>query len=130
MTPRSGRPPVRAPLAAALALVVVLGACKSGDGTPAADRGVGPVTAGSTAQFASCGDWRRGTPAQRYATIRDIRGHLTPQTSTSETSDLSDDAAYAVFENSCSTAGTEQLRLYKLYARAQAFAPYRDDAKD
>jgi hypothetical protein len=121
---------MRAPLLAALALVLVLGACRSGDGTPAAEQGVGRVAAGSTAQFASCSDWRRGTPAQRYATIRDIRGHLTPQTSTSEDSDLSDDAAYAVFENSCSTAGTEQLRLYKLYARAQAFAPYRGKAGD
>jgi hypothetical protein len=120
---------------ALLAIVpaVALGACKSGDGTPTgpgASRGVGELRGGSTAQLANCTDWRGGTPAQRYATIRDIRGQLTAQTSRSQDSGLSDDAAYAVFENSCSTEGTGKLRLYKLYARAQAFAPYRDDAKD
>src|SRR5687767_14309112 len=127
MTPRRLRPRSLALLA--ILPAVALGACESGDGTPrpSSSGGVGEVRAGSTAQFANCGDWRRGTPAQRYATIRDIRGQLTPQTSRTENSGLSDDAAYGVFENSCSTAGTEKLRLYKLYARAQAFARFREE---
>jgi hypothetical protein len=122
---------LRAPaLAVAAALTAAaLGACQSGDGTPAA-HGVGQIRADSTAQFANCSDWRHGTPAERYATIRDIRGQLTPQTARNEDSELSDAAAYAVFENSCGTPGAAKLRLYKLYARAQAFARFRPDAGD
>jgi len=83
---------------------------------------VGLVRNNSTAQFANCGDWRRGTPEQRYKTIEDIRGQLTPQRSETAASDLSDDAAYAVFQHACKADFTDKLRLYKLYARAQAFA--------
>jgi hypothetical protein len=120
-----------APLLAATAavLTVALAACQGGNGAPAS-HGIGQLRADSTAQFANCTDWRHGTPAERYATIRDIRGQLTPQTSPNENSDLSDDQAYAVFENSCGTPGASKLRLYKLYARAQAFAHYRPDSND
>ena len=76
----------------------------------------------STAQFANCRDWRRGTPEQRYKTIKDIRGQLTPQRSKTAASDLTDDAAYAVFQHACKADFSAQLRLYKLYAHAQAFA--------
>ena len=114
---------------AAAVLARALGACQSGNGAPAA-HGVGQIRANSTAQFANCSDWRHGSPAERYATIRDIRGQLTPQTAHTENSDLSDAAAYAVFENSCGTPGAGHLRLYKLYARAQAFAQFRPDAGD
>jgi hypothetical protein len=118
-----------APAAAALVLALALGACQSGNGA-SSSHGVGQIRANSTAQFANCSDWRHGTPAERYATIRDIRGQLTPQTARNENSDLSDEAAYGVFENSCSTPGAGHLRLYKLYARAQAFAQFRPDAND
>lgn len=122
------------PLLALLAAVLVLGGCGNDDqagGEPAgaaAAKGVGLVRAGSTAQFANCLDWRRGTAAQRYATIEDIRGQLTPQSSKTEESDLSDESAYRIFQRSCATDGTEQLRLYKVYARAQAFAAFSRDA--
>jgi hypothetical protein len=112
---------------------LVLGACGADDragGDRAPAEGVGLVSAGSTAQFANCEDWRRGTVAQRYATIADIRGQLTPQTLDSEVSDLSDQAAYRIFQSSCATDGADQLRLYKIYARAQAFAPLRRGAGD
>ena len=89
--------------------------------------GVGPVRANSTAQFASCADWRRGSEEERYATIADIRGQLTVQTDPDATSDLPDDAAYAMFEKVCALSYSDSLRLYKLYARAQAFAPLRTD---
>ena len=83
----------------------------------------GVVSANATqAQFANCRDWRGGTREQRYATIEVIRGQLTPQSSSTAESDLSDDAAYAVFQHACKADFTDKLRLYKLYAHAQAFA--------
>lgn len=92
-----------------------------GDGAAEVD-GVGIVRAGSTAQFADCRDWVRGSDADRYATIEDIRGQLTPQSSQTAASDLSDEAAYDLFEHSCANSWAASMRLYKLYARAQAFA--------
>jgi hypothetical protein len=68
-------------------------------------------------------DWRLGSVEQRYATIRDIRGQLTPQRSRSAASDLSDEAAYRVFQHACAADFSDKLRLYKLYAQAQGFAP-------
>ena len=91
-------------------------------------RGVGLVRGNSTAQFANCHDWRGGSVKRRYATIEDIRGQLTPQSSGSAASDLSDEAAYAVFQHACATNFSDKLRLYKLYARAQAFALFTTDA--
>jgi hypothetical protein len=112
---------------AALGLTAVLAmAAGCGDEESPADgdvEGVGIVRAGSTAQFASCRDWRDGTEEQRYATIEDIRGQLTPQGSESEESDLSDERAYEIFDHTCANDWAAALRLYKLYARAQAFAP-------
>jgi hypothetical protein len=86
--------------------------------------GVGEiVTAGSTAQFATCRDWRKGTRADRYETIEDLRGQLTPQTSETEESDLSDEKAYESFQHTCAAEASDSLRLYKLYARFASFAP-------
>jgi hypothetical protein len=98
-------------------------------GAPVDVRGVGLMSGNSTAQFANCRDWRKGTVKQRYATIRDIRGQLTPQSSEAAESDLTDDAAYRVFQHACATEFSDKLRLYKLYARAQAFAPVTRDAR-
>ncbi|MCD6015730.1 MAG: hypothetical protein K0R41_115 [Geminicoccaceae bacterium] len=108
-----------------------LAACGEGDGGEAAAgsevEGVGPVRTGSTAQLASCRDWRRGTEEQRYATLADIRGQLTEQTDPEAVSDLPDEAAYAMFEKVCATGYSDSLRLYKLYGRAEAYAPLRTD---
>ena len=113
-----------------LAAAVALPACGANDdgasrheGAPVDIRGVGLVRGNSTAQFANCRDWRGGTVKQRYATIEDIRGQLTPQRSETAASDLSDKAAYKVFQHACAADFSDKLRLYKLYARAQAFAP-------
>ena len=120
---------------AALALVaagVALPACGEGGGggdagrdrnAPVDIRGVGLVRGNSTAQFANCRDWRGGSMKRRYATIEDIRGQLTPQSSESAVSDLSDEKAYRIFQRVCASEFSDELRLYKLYARAQAFAP-------
>ena len=86
-------------------------------------RGVGLMSGNSTAQFANCRDWRGGSMKRRYATIEDIRGQLTPQSSESAESDLSDEEAYRIFQRVCVNDFSDELRLYKLYARAQAFAP-------
>jgi hypothetical protein len=113
-------------LAAALAIAASAGcggAADAGDGATEEAEGVGIVRAGSTAQFANCRDWRRGTVDDRYATIEDIRGQLTSQSSPTAESDLSDEAAYELFEHACESAFASDLRLYKLYARALAFAP-------
>ena len=117
------------------AAVVALPACGADDdgasrdeGAPVDIRGVGLVSGNSTAQFANCRDWRRGSVKRRYATIEDIRGQLTPQSSRSAASDLSDEAAYRVFQHACAADFSDKLRLYKLYAHAQAFAPLTKDA--
>ncbi len=115
-------------------LAAGIGACGEGaDDSPAepSSQGLpGPVRANSTAQFANCRDWRRGTEEERYATIADIRGQLTPQRSPTAASDLPDSAAYEMFEKVCASEGSDSLRLYKLYAPAQAFAPLRTDLDD
>jgi len=90
-------------------------------------RGVGLVRGNSTAQFANCRDWRGGSVRRRYATIEDIRGQLTPQSSESAESDLSDEQAYRIFQRVCANDFSDELRLYKLYAHAQAFAPLSTD---
>ena len=84
---------------------------------------VGRESAGSVVQFADCGDWREGTVAERYATVAAIRGQLTPQRSKNAASPLPDERAYALLHHTCSTANVDSLRLYKLYARMQGFAP-------
>ena len=49
------------------------------------------------------------------------------QTDAEAASDLPDEAAYEMFEKVCATGYSDALRLYKLYARAQAYAPLRTD---
>ena len=113
-------------LLAAAALAGCGGSDEHGGGgtttRPIASQGVGIVRAESTAQFADCSDWRGGTVRQRRITIQSIRGQLTPQRSTTAASPLPDDAAYRIFDKTCSSGIADSLRLYKLYARAQAFA--------
>ena len=90
------------------AAVVALPACGGTDHDGAAGRdrdasvdirGLGLMSGNSTAQFANCRDWRGGSMKRRYATIEDIRGQLTPQSSESAESDLSDEDAYLIFQH-------------------------------
>jgi len=113
-------------LIVAAALLAGCGDSESDEGA-AGSAGVGPVVAGSTAQLASCGDWVKGTEDERYATIEDIRGQLTPQSSETAESAFSDEAAYEMFEHTCEPEWAASLRLYKLYAHAQPFASYADE---
>ena len=123
-------------MALAIAAAMLVG-CGAGSGEATRGQvkvqngtGVGLVRAGSTAQFADCADWRRGTVHQRRVTITSIRDQLTPQRSATAESALSDDAAYRIFDKTCSSGIANSLRLYKLYARAQAFAGLASQTRD
>jgi hypothetical protein len=110
-------------LAAALLAAAATAGCGD-DGDEASDtKPVGLSSAGSVVQFVDCGDWRKGSEAERYATIRALRGQLTPTRSQTATSPLPDERAFAAFNKTCASPGAESLRLYKLYVRMQGFAP-------
>ena len=122
--PRARRGVRPALLAAALAVSSAVAGC--GDDPSARSKPAKPVgepRAGSVVQFADCGDWRKGTRAERFATIEELRGQLTPQGSATARSPLSDKRAYEILDGACQFETAESLRLYKLYVRAQGFAP-------
>ena len=123
------------PLVPALLAAALLAGCGDDDQERAApvarDKGkeaesVGPRIAGSVVQFADCDDWRRGTSAERRATVLELRDQLTQQGERSTESPLSDDRAYEIFQKACKPDFAGSLRLYKLYARAQGFAPLNE----
>lgn len=123
-----GRPARRLISAVAAAGALAAAGCGGGqDPAPRADapaaKPVGIERAGSTAQFADCGDWRAASRAERFATIEAIRGQFTPQRSRTAASPLPDERAYAVFQKVCRQDYAESLRLYKLYVKVQGFAP-------
>ena len=60
---------------------------------------------------------------EREATVRELRDQLTQQGERSNESPLSDRHAYAIIQKACAPDFAGSLRLYKLYARAQGFAP-------
>jgi hypothetical protein len=113
---------VRRSLAVALTAAVAAAGCGDDDDS-AAPKPVGTEVAGSVVQFADCGDWNDGTRDERMATIAALRGQLTPTRSETAASPLPDERAYAILDKACSPAYADSLRLYKLYVRAQAFAP-------
>ena len=118
-------------LAAGVAATAFIAGCGGDDedARPAAKatsteaQSVGPRVAGSVVQFADCDDWRRGTRAEREATVRELRDQLTQQGERSNASPLSDKRAYATLQKACRSEVSGSLRLYKLYARIQGFAP-------
>lgn len=110
-----------------LALLVVAlvgrGGDESGARAAADAKPVGEPSAGSVVQYADCGDWRAGSRDERFATVRELRGQLTPQRSAAAVSALPDQRAYELFQKACAPRYAESLRLYKLYVKAQGFAP-------
>ena len=111
--------------ATALAAVAAAG-CGSDDdaqSSAAAAKPLGQESAGASVQFAECSDWKKGTHAERVATIEQLRSHLTPGRSKTAASPLSDQRAYEVFQRACAPEYASSFRLYKLYVRAQGFAP-------
>jgi hypothetical protein len=112
---------------AVLAAVMALAGCGGEDGPDREKpQPLGPVSGGSSAQYVDCGDWRGGSVAERHATIDELRGQLTPQSSRTARSPLSDERAYEILDKACRHPGGESLRLYKLYVQAQGFAPLND----
>jgi hypothetical protein len=113
----------------------LLGGC-GGDGKQPAGRAdeargkrpesVGRRSAGSVVQFVDCSDWRRGSRAEREMTVIELRDQLTIQTARSSASPLPDARAYEIFQKACKPEFAGSLRLYKLYARAQGFAPLNE----
>jgi hypothetical protein len=112
--------------ATALALVLIGGAlvgCGGDTGSSPSAKAVGDPVGGSVAALAQCRDWNAGTEAEKQATIADIRSSLTPQSQEESGTSLSDERAYKLFEHSCAEEFAQGFKLYKLYARAAAFAP-------
>lgn len=122
----------RALAAAALAALVAAAGCGDGgsegqgSAAGASAQPVGAESAGSVVQFADCRDWRAGTEEERFATIEVLRGQLTPQRSESAESPLPDERAYEILDKACTQDYARSLRLYKLYVRAQGFAPLNE----
>ena len=116
---------------AALALTAVA-ACQGDDDSGPAAKGasgseegepVGPEAGGSVVQYADCDDWRKGSVADRRSTVVELRRQLTPQTSETAASSLADERAFEILQKACKPSYSGSLRLYKLYVRAQGFAP-------
>ncbi len=99
------------------------GAKAGSDGGDQTAKPVGESSAGSVVQFADCRDWNKGSDAERRATVVALRGQLTPQASETAESPLPDDRAYEILQKACKPSFSSSLRLYKLYVRAQGFAP-------
>jgi hypothetical protein len=78
------------------------------------------------APLAQCRDWTAGSRAERLATIDDIREQINLKDSSVQTPELSDKAAYRVLDGICQKPYAATFRLYKLYARADAFAPFAE----
>jgi len=108
-------------------LAILAGASCGGEqersSSASAAKPVGQESAGSVAQFADCGDWKKGTKVERVATVDVLRGQLTPQRSPTAESPLADERAYELLDRACAPGFSDSLRLYKLYVRMQGFAP-------
>jgi hypothetical protein len=106
-----------------LALAACGGESESGDEKA---KPVGDVLVGSVAPLAQCRDWAGGSRAERLATIDDVREQVNLKDSPVQTEALSDNAAYRIISSVCARPGTDGLRLYKIYARADAFAAFAE----
>ena len=127
----AGRDSAARPWRCSLALVAFTGCGDSGEPDEAARaeaEGVGPVVAGSTAQFANC--WRLA-PRDRGGALRDDRGHQRPAHPADAPKQRSPTSPtrppIGCSRRSARTDYSDSMRLYKLYARAQAFAPLDPD---
>jgi hypothetical protein len=113
--------------ALALAAALALGPAACGGDSPEREaEPVGDELVGSVAQLAQCSDWLEGDRAQRLATIDDVREQINLEDGTGETPQLSDDAAYGLFQRTCVNDYAKTFRLYKIYARATSFASFAE----
>jgi hypothetical protein len=119
-------PRLRCTAAVAAALAPALVACGSDTGSGDEAKPVGQRLVKSVAPMATCSDWKRGSRAERVATIHDIRRQINLRDGTVRTKPLSDGVAYRIIDTTCSRGFAGSLRLYKLYARADSFAAYAE----
>lgn len=123
-------------VAAALAAAPALGGCgDDGEANAQPERQPGEVVdisgtdavgenlAGSVASLVECRDWNEATPAQKLATIADVRSQVNRQDAGIRAPALTNGEAQGIFDSACEPAWAQGLRLYKLYARAAGFAP-------
>jgi len=114
--------------AALLAALLVASCGGASDGSAETKaKPVGQILAGSVAPTAQCRDWEGGNRAERLATIEDIREQINLKDSAVQTPELSDHAAYRILDTICKHPYAAGFRLYKLYARADSFAPFAED---
>ena len=114
----------------ALLATLLLASCGGGSDDGSAEKKakpVGQMLAGSVAPTAQCRDWEGGTRPERLATIEDIREQINLKDSAVQTPELSDKAAYRILDTICARPYAAGFRLYKLYARADSFAPFAED---
>ena len=113
---------------AALLAALLLASC-GGDDESASEQAkpVGDTLVGSVAPLAQCSDWTGGNREERLATIDDIREQVNLKDAAVQTPELSDKAAYRVLDSICRRPYAASFRLYKLYARADSFAPFAED---
>ena len=84
---------------------------------------VGENLAGSVAPLVECRDWNEATDEEKLATIEDVRSQVDRADSGIQVPSLTDEEAMEIFDNTCEPRFAQGFRLYKLYARAVAFAP-------
>jgi hypothetical protein len=119
----AGWKPALFALVALLASTAAIAGCGGDDGAEQEARQAEPELAESI-NLADCRDWNAGTVEERLGTIHGIQeflGTQVPGTSGSR-EDLDDESAYELLDGWCGNEFARGFRLYKLYARAQAFA--------
>jgi hypothetical protein len=84
---------------------------------------VGENLAGSVAALVECRDWNAADEEQKLATIDDVRSQVSRQDTGIRVPSLTDEEAMGIFDDACRPSWAQGFRLYKLYARAVAFAP-------
>lgn len=114
--------------AAAIAASATIAGCGgSGDAGASPDQGVGPRI-GQSIRLFNCEDWRRSDAATRLAVVRQLKGIVGGTVVGGRTGAighgnvLEDEQAYDLFEGNCKQPYAHAFVLYKLYARAAAFA--------
>jgi hypothetical protein len=115
----------RGALALVATIALALASC-GGDSEPDDAEPLGDELVGSVAQLAQCSDWVEGNRSERLATIEDVREQINVKDGTGETPELSDDVAYGLFQRTCANDYAQSFRLYKIYARATAFAGFTE----
>lgn len=106
-----------------LVAAIAFPGCGGGDAAEQEARQQGPQLP-EAINLADCRAWNEGSVEERLGTIREIREFLgtpVPGTSTGREA-LDDERAYDLLERWCEQEFARGFRLYKLYARAQAFS--------